>query len=577
MKFIILLLLFFRISSVHATPASFLPTGFKSWFWPSSIVVGNWLYLHGGEIHYNDNGVMTFRPNSQTFAIDLSKSWSTSTVEAIASNHAEEFKPSRRPEIYHDTIHNVVYSYGGAYFSANFKDDHVVYEANVTPEVWGFTPPESGNSISDSFPLTSSVEYALTTSSDKKHYSFGGTITYRVDADGGEGVPVQMVMEDFVTYDYATQTYSNVSRTTPHSLAGEAQFIPQYGEEGVLLLFGGKNPMDRGVASLDVADLGSIQVYDIYTDTFYTQAATNAPTGRYSFCSVGASNANNSSYEIFIYGGDVGSSNSAAVATLSKVYILTLPAFHWLEVPTSASTWRNNHKCQKIGEKSISQHNQRQMLSVGGDQHPSGVDWSSYVDSWNSAMKIFDLTTLTWSDSYNPSAKAYTRPDMINRFYSSNSAFPSTWGDAALNSIFNKSTTVTTPKTTSIPTPTPTPEKATGSKTNVGAIAGGVVGGVVAVALVGVLLWWFCWRKRKAINKSEGLAATDYQGNEGYQNVKEVGDGGSEREEVELSVEKDMPQRELPTEDTHRPELDAIEHQHKYRMPEPQKLSNGER
>lgn len=273
----------------------------------------------------------------------------------------------------------------------------------------------------------------------------------------------------------------------------------------------------------------------------------------------------------------MGSSNSAAVATLSKVYILTLPAFHWLEVPTSASTWRNNHKCQKIGEKSISQHNQRLMLSVGGDQHPSGVDWSSYVDSWNSAMKIFDLTTLTWSDSYNPSAKAYTRPDMINRFYSSNSAFPSTWGDAALNSIFNKSTTVTTPKTTSIPTPTPTPEKATGSKTNVGAIAGGVVGGVVAVALVGVLLWWFCWRKRKAINKSEGLAATDCQGNEGYQNVKEVGDGGSEREEVELSVGKDMPQRELPTEDTHRPELDAIEHQHKYRMPEPQKLSNGER
>lgn len=61
-----------------------------------------------------------------------------------------------------------------------------------------------------------------------------------------------MVMEDFVTYDYATQTYSNVSRTTPHSLAGEAQFIPQYGEEGVLLLFGGKNPMDRGVASLEM-------------------------------------------------------------------------------------------------------------------------------------------------------------------------------------------------------------------------------------------------------------------------------------------------------------------------------------
>ena len=184
----------------------------------------------------------------------------------------------------------------------------------------------------------------------------------------------------------------------------------------------------------------------------------------------------------------MGSSNSAAVATLSKVYILTLPAFNWLEVPTAASTWRNNHKCQKIGQKSISEHNQRQMLSIGGYQNPSGVDWSSYVDSWNSAMKIFDLTTLTWSESYSPDAKAYTRPDIVNKFYSSNSEFPSTWGDAALNSIFNNSVAATSPSTTSTPTLTATPGGDTGGR-NVGAIAGVVVGGVVVVALAGFLLW----------------------------------------------------------------------------------------
>ncbi|KFY17031.1 hypothetical protein V491_05138 [Pseudogymnoascus sp. VKM F-3775] len=350
MEYFMVLLLYLRTSVVHPSPASFLPKEFKSWFWPSSIVVGNWLYLHGGKFHYNDNGVMAYLPNSQTFAIDLTQSWSTSTVEAVIS-------------------------------------DHAVYR-----------------------------------------YSLGGTITYDVT----EGVPTQMVMEDFVIYDYGTQKFSNVSRTTPHSLAGKAQFVLQYGKEGVVLFLGGKNLVDRGAASLDLADLGSIQVYDVYTNTFYTQAATNAPTGRYSFCSVGASNEETSSYEIFIYGGDVGSSNSAAVATLSKVYILTLPGFNWLE------------------------HNQRQMLSIGGDQNPSGVDWSSYVDSWNSAMKIFDLTTLTWSDSYSPDAKAYTRPDIVNKFYSSNSEYPSTWGDAALNSTFN-SVAVTSPTTTSTPTPMATP------------------------------------------------------------------------------------------------------------------------
>ncbi|KFY67141.1 hypothetical protein V496_01715 [Pseudogymnoascus sp. VKM F-4515 (FW-2607)] len=599
MKFIILLLLCLRISFVHAvpgTPASFLPTGFKSWFWPSSIVVGNWLYIQGGEIHYNDNGVMTFLPISQTFAIDLAKSWTTSTVDAVVSDHAEAFKPSRRPEIFYDAIHNVVYSYGGTYYSPNFNEDHTIYAANVEPEIWGFTPPESGSvnwslqfakSLSDSFPLTSSVESALTVSSGKKHYSLGGTITFQLDADANGAVPIQIVMEDFVTYDYATQKFTNVTRTTPHSFGGEAHFVPQYGEEGVLVFLGGKNPLDRNVASLDLADLGTIQVYDIHTDTFHMQAATNAPTGRYSFCSVGASNANSSSYEIFIYGGDVGASNSAAVATLSKVYILTLPSFNWLEVPTSASTWRNNHKCQKIGQKSISEHNQRQMLSIGGDKHPSGVDWSSYVDPWTSSMMIFDLTSLNWSDTYNPNAKAYARPDMVDRFYSINSAFPSTWGDATLNSIFNKSAPAsTTPKATPKATPTltftstltasPAPEKEAGSKTSVGAIAGGVVGGVAAVVLAGFVLWWFCWRKRKANDRDGEHPVPDRQSYKGYENVKELGTYNADRARVELSVGEDMPRRELPGDNIHHRELEENEYRHKYRMPEPQELLGRE-
>lgn len=276
----------------------------------------------------------------------------------------------------------------------------------------------------------------------------------------------------------------------------------------------------------------------------------------------------------------MGSSNSAAVATLSKVYILTLPAFNWLEVPSLASTWRNNHKCQTIGLKDTPEHNKRQMLSIGGDQNPSGVDWSSYVDAWSSSMKIFDLTTLTWSDSYKPDAKAYARPDMVNRFYSSNSGFPSTWGDAALNSIFNNSAAATTPKTTS--TPTPTPEKDDGSKpsvskTNVGAIAGGVVGGVVAAALAGFLLWWFCWRKRQVNNRGGEHAATDYQSFGGYENVKELGDDSTVKETPELSVGEDMPRRELPGDNMQRLELPANEYQTKYRMEEAHELANRER
>lgn len=275
-----------------------------------------------------------------------------------------------------------------------------------------------------------------------------------------------------------------------------------------------------------------------------------------------------------MYGGDENSADAAA--PLSKVFILTLPAFHWLEVPTPASTWRNNHKCQKIGQKSISEYNQRQMLSVGGDMHPGSGGWKSYVDPWTSSMKIFDLTTLIWSDSYNHDAKAYARPDIVDQVYLSNLAFPSIWGDAELHTIFNNSATATTPNTT--PTPTPNPEKEAESKTNVGAIAGGVVGGVAVAALAGFLLWWFCWRYRKANNEGGELAATDYQGYQGYHNVKQVSDDGAVRERTELSVGEDMPRRELPVgEDMPRRELEANEYQPNYKTQEPQELPTSER
>lgn len=218
------------------------------------------------------------------------------------------------------------------------------------------------------------------------------------------------------------------------------------------------------------------------------------------------------------------------------------------------------------------------MLSIGGDKHPSGVDWSSYVDPWTSSMMIFDLTALKWSDSYNPNAKAYARPDMIDRFYSSNSAFPSTWGDPTLNSIFNKSApATTTPKAMPTPMPIPTPEKVARRKTSVGAIVGGVVGGVAAVALAVFLLWCFWWRKRKTNNRGGEHPVPDRQSYKGYENVKELGTYNADRARVELSVGEDMPRRELPADDIRQHELGESEDRHKYRMPEPQELPGRER
>ncbi|KFY08954.1 hypothetical protein V492_05765 [Pseudogymnoascus sp. VKM F-4246] len=586
MKFTILVLLCLRISIVHAEDpkpiaAPFLPAGFISWFWPSSIVVGDWLYVHGGEIHTNDTKKTTdgqsLMPVPQTYAIDLTKSWTTSDVTAKEFKQIEAFRPSRRPEIFYDKSHHMVYCYGGEYFGPTYGVDNFdKFDANVKPEVWGFTPVESGDvawsqqfagSTSNSF-LNSSIEYALTASSNEKHFSIGGMTTWLIEDENGPdpGLNIQIVMDEFVTYDYATQEFTNITHAN-HTFMGEAHFVPHYGEEGILVFFGGKKPDDRGVALTDIsATLGDIHIYDIRTGQFYLQHATSAPAGRYSSCSVGVSSADNSSYEIFLYGGDMGTASNSDFAALSTVFILTLPAFTWLEATTPTDYFRSNHKCQQIGPKSISEHNQRQMLSIGGWNPPVNTDWSKYSDPWSSSMNIFDLSALTWNDTYDPNAKAYTKPDVVNNHYLNNDRFPLVWGDAILESIFNNSASATTTGTS----PTLTPEAKAG--TSVGAIAGGVVGGVVVAALVGFLLFWFCWRKRKANNGVE----PDRQD---YENVKEMGDGAA----IELSVGKDIPRRELygdnmqrrelPGDDARR-ELEANEYQP---MQEPQELPTGER
>ncbi|KFZ17849.1 hypothetical protein V502_04382 [Pseudogymnoascus sp. VKM F-4520 (FW-2644)] len=450
MKSIILSFLYasIQILTVEAAAASFLHDSFKSWIWQSTIVVDNWLYIDGGDISSDAEGDNV--PNNQTFSIDLSESWNTKSVAASASPRNNSFGTVRRPQLYYDESHHTVYSSSGLFYnwSQNSKE----------PIVWGFTPEVDGKvewtekfskSLESSFPLVSYNWDALTTTSGSKHYALGGAITF------DEGLQ-QMAMEQLVTYDYKTQTFKN--QTLPfHSYGGEAQFVPQYGEEGVILFFGGLQRADRSVSGDDgVQNISTIQVYDVHTGTFYNQTATNPPIGS------------------FIFGGTAGTSSSNTATILSKVYILTLPYFNWIEAPNPANHFRAGQSCALIGPKSTPNRHQRQMVV-------------------NNGMKIFDLGNLTWSDDYDASATPYVRHSVISNYYANNPSYTVKWDDSALSSIFNNSVSPIT--TTAAPTATTAATDDT-KKSNTAAIAGGVVGGVAALAIAGALV--FFWRRRRA-------------------------------------------------------------------------------
>jgi hypothetical protein len=141
--------------------------------------------------------------------------------------------------------------------------------------------------------LISNVGGGLSATSPTGHYNLGGFIALSesVENDG-------FALEEMLSYNFGNQSWYNLT-LAEHYMLGEAQYVPIYGAQGVILFFGGYWPSDNSVESSgSVANLNTILVYDIYTNRFFNQQASNAPPGRALFCSVAAGALNNESYEM---------------------------------------------------------------------------------------------------------------------------------------------------------------------------------------------------------------------------------------------------------------------------------------
>ena len=96
------------------------------------------------------------------------------------------------------------------------------------------------------------------------------------------------------------------------------------------------------------------------------------------------------------------------------VFILSMPAFTWFKAGALTESRRSNHFCQVIG--------QGQMLVIGGrdpahDSSEDGSFWPNNADPWTRGMRIFDMTSLEWTDSYKAKATDYEQPDRVQKYY----------------------------------------------------------------------------------------------------------------------------------------------------------------
>ena len=222
----------------------------------------------------------------------------------VVSNKTTAMSPMRRPDLFYDPTKEIVYSLGGGAYQL----DGTYYNLSVPVQLWGFEPGDGHANWAldqvgptENFPLTSVASACLTATSSTGHYSLGGAISYFLEENDQTYIEL-LGLSDMVDFNFANQSWYNQTFPDYHIALGEAQYVPTFGQEGVILFFGGNWPSDANVGGFDsIAGLDTILVYDIDSNTFFMQPATNAPISRAGFCSVaaGINASSNSSYEMY--------------------------------------------------------------------------------------------------------------------------------------------------------------------------------------------------------------------------------------------------------------------------------------
>ncbi|KAF2124264.1 hypothetical protein P153DRAFT_351175 [Dothidotthia symphoricarpi CBS 119687] len=461
-------------------------------FFHSSVILGETLYIDGGEVT-TTAWEWGKQINNWTIGVDLSKPFSTSQTQSrpsaqlIAKNNCPNLV---LPTFWVNKKENTAYTWGGqmSFFQPNIES------SNIPPvELWALTPDTGLNGSwskiepgSDTlFPKLDRPVYGASTYSDQGGFYLSGKYSSSKTPGDSDYVP----LPGLLYYDYEEKSWTNKSATSLPGGGfwekGNAQYVPTWGTEGLLVIFGGVD-----MASHQSVTWSNITVFDIGLGSWYAQSTSgDTPSRRDLFCSVGVGSSSGDTYEIFVYGGSPLETTDNIKDTAASMYVLTLPAFTWFKVNATTDA-RYIHTCHVAG--------QRQMLSIGGldpsleDAPLDNTKTTSRInetDPYLLGIKVFDLTELVWTNSFDPGASAYTAPNVIASYYGGQIKYPNRWNDIGLEWLFTRAA-----NNISSQSPTATPED---SEVATGVIAGSVVGGVVGLLIVGGLIYWRVLRRRK--------------------------------------------------------------------------------
>ncbi|OTA94145.1 hypothetical protein M434DRAFT_30317 [Hypoxylon sp. CO27-5] len=289
-----------------------------------------------------------------------------------------------------------------------------------------------------------------------------------------------MVVLDLQNHTAMNRSTDIITNNTPRTRGGMV-YIASVGKMGILVSVGGAMGVE---GNLQLVNMGQISVFDVESvygpdspnsnNGWYTQyIAGTVPSPRVDFCLIVVSAPDNTSSQIFMYGGW----NPILPQYYDEVWVLSIPSFTWIKVNAGVSP-RFGHTCHLVGN--------RQMLTSGGlgDNPPNGCDWK-----WR-GVAILDLYEVIWGEHFTVDSPPYQVSPRIFQVIGggpgggAEKMLPDGgWSSTSIANLFTRTTDQNAPFS---PLGFVDEKNSSGRSSNVskGIIAGSVVGGLTFVSLV---------------------------------------------------------------------------------------------
>lgn len=250
-----------------------------------------------------------------------------------------------------DDVNKRFYLFGGEYWQQPPPRTFTLWSYDVMNNEWvSFGAPGQAAIESASYGAGASV------SERGEGYWYGGWQNNNTDPDWS-GPPVATT--ELVKYKMDTNSWSSVAGPDSVRRAeGVMLFLP-IGDGGMLVYFGGIQDLYAN-GTVVGQPMDQILLYDVLSSKWYKQNATGTmPEMRARFCAGASWAPDQSSYNIYLYGGASMPPNTAG---FDDVYILTIPTFQWLKLyPSDSPNGEYPHHSLSCNVISSSQ-----MLIIGG-------------------------------------------------------------------------------------------------------------------------------------------------------------------------------------------------------------------